>query len=68
MMAAGIYYVVWMRLVPKWRGYRIRAEISLVDDNGATTHRLVRVPVAELARWDAEHDETGQTLNITATV
>lgn len=30
-----------------------------MDDNGAVTHRLVKIPDAEVAAWDEEHDETG---------
>jgi hypothetical protein len=30
-----------------------------VDEKGANTHRLVKVPVEELAKWDREHDEAG---------
>lgn len=48
-----------MWLLPKWRGYRIRPEILDVTDNGANTHRLVQVPLSELALWDAEHDDAG---------
>lgn len=48
-----------MYSIPKWRGYRIRTEVVEVDDNGAVTNRLRRVPLAELAQWDAEHDEAG---------
>ncbi|OBR04204.1 High-affinity methionine permease [Colletotrichum higginsianum IMI 349063] len=54
-----LYYAVWMWVLPKWRGYRIRPEILDVSDNGANTHRLVRVPLPELAQWDAEHDDAG---------
>ncbi|OLN87557.1 High-affinity methionine permease 5 [Colletotrichum chlorophyti] len=54
-----IYYIFWMYLLPRWLGYEIRTEISQVGDKGANTHRLVRVPKAELAKWDEEHDEAG---------
>ncbi|KAJ9421169.1 amino acid permease-domain-containing protein [Fusarium oxysporum] len=58
-LVCALYYVVWMFLLPKWKGYAIRTEITNVDDNGANTHRLVRVPYADLPRWDEEHDEAG---------
>lgn len=48
-----------MNWIPNWRGYRIRTEILDVDDNGANTHKLVQVPIEELAEWDATHDEAG---------
>ncbi|KAM5346141.1 hypothetical protein ACJ41O_009146 [Fusarium nematophilum] len=58
-IVCGLYYVFWMNLLPRWKGYEIRTEITNVDDNGATTHRLVKVPKADLAKWDEEHDEAG---------
>ncbi|CAH0024021.1 unnamed protein product [Clonostachys rhizophaga] len=54
-----VYYYAWMNWIPNWRGYRIRTEILEVDDNGANTHKLVQVPIEELAEWDATHDEAG---------
>ncbi|KAF5027072.1 hypothetical protein F66182_841 [Fusarium sp. NRRL 66182] len=59
MILCGIYYVFWIYIIPKWRGYAIRPEVLEVDTNGANTHRLVRVPLVEIERWDAEHDEAG---------
>lgn len=58
-IVCGLYYVAWIYVIPKWRGYRIRTEVLEVDDNGANTHRLVQVPLSELAIWDSEHDEAG---------
>lgn len=52
----------WIYLIPKVRGYRVRQEV-LVLDNGATSHRLTKVPVAELDVWDASHDAAGRSLN-----
>ncbi|KAG7150478.1 hypothetical protein HYQ46_000581 [Verticillium longisporum] len=52
-----------MYTLPQWKGYRIRTEVLDVDvseDTGANTHRLVRVPLAELDEWDQTHDETGR--------
>ncbi|KAI8307605.1 High-affinity methionine permease [Colletotrichum sp. SAR11_59] len=59
MIVCGLYYVFWMYLLPKWMGYEIRTEIVEVDNDGANTHRLVKVPKAEVAQWDSEHDEAG---------
>ncbi|KAI0879426.1 high-affinity methionine permease [Hypoxylon argillaceum] len=56
----GIYYVIWMYALPKYKGYRLRSEILHVDSQGATTHQLVKVPLAELEKWDSEHDEAGR--------
>ncbi|KAK2729080.1 high affinity methionine permease [Colletotrichum kahawae] len=59
MIVCGLYYVFWMYLLPKWMGYEIRTEIVDVDNDGANTHRLVKVPKTEVAQWDSEHDEAG---------
>ncbi len=59
MIICGLYYVAWMYVIPKWRGYRIRTEVLEVDDNGANTHRIVKVPLQEIPDWDADHDESG---------
>jgi hypothetical protein len=60
----GAYYYSWMTLLPRWGGYAIRSQVLNVDDNGANTHRLLRVPNAELAEWDASHDELGRELTV----
>ncbi|TDZ36438.1 High-affinity methionine permease [Colletotrichum trifolii] len=59
MIVCGLYYVFWMYLLPKWMGYEIRTEIVEVGNDGANTHRLVKVPKAEVVQWDVEHDEAG---------
>ncbi len=46
-------------MLPKLRGYQIRQEV-LVLDSGATTHKLVNVPLAELEEWDRTHDVKGE--------
>jgi hypothetical protein len=58
----GLYYYLWMKLIPQLRGYSIRSQVISVDDNGANTHRLLRVPNDEVAEWDATHDELGRDL------
>ena len=60
MLICGIYYVFWIYVLPRWKGYVIRAEVLDVDGGSANTHRLVRVPVAEAAQWDAAHDDAGR--------
>jgi hypothetical protein len=58
------YYYVWMYWLPKRGNYAIRSTIAVVDDgSGATAHRIVKVPNAELAEWDATHDEHGRLLD-----
>ncbi|EAT77829.1 hypothetical protein HBI56_192910 [Parastagonospora nodorum] len=58
----GAYYYIWMKVLPRWGNYAIRSQVVNVDDNGANTHRLLRVPNAEVAEWDANHDELGRAL------
>lgn len=61
LIVCGAYYYFWMTLLPKWKNYTIRSQVLDIDgDSGANTHRLVRVPNAELAEWDATHDEQGR--------
>lgn len=58
----GLYYYVWMKLLPRLGNYSIRSEVIDVDDNGANTHRILRIPNSEVAEWDDTHDELGQKL------
>lgn len=60
MILCGLYYVAWMYVLPKWLGYRIRAQVLKSEDEDTATHTLVKVPVAEVAQWDAEHTEAGE--------
>jgi hypothetical protein len=62
LVCCGVYYYFWVSLIPKIKGYRIRQVVITVDDGAARTHQLVKVPVEELAEWDATHDSVGQTL------
>jgi hypothetical protein len=59
-----VYYYVWIWVLPKLRGYRIRQE-TLVFEDGAQSHKLVKVPAGEVEQWDATHDAVGRTLNRT---
>ena len=40
----GLYYYVWIILLPKWGGYEIVEEIVELDDGARTAH-LVRKPL-----------------------
>ncbi|KAH8890353.1 amino acid transporter [Thozetella sp. PMI_491] len=62
LVGCGVYYFLWIWAVPKLRGYRIRQEVLQLDD-GAQSHRLVKVPVEALADWDATHDVVGRERN-----
>jgi hypothetical protein len=57
-----VYYYLWIYLIPYWRGYRVRQEILQLDD-GANSHRLIKVPVAELDEWDRRHDPVGRQID-----
>ncbi|KAJ1714526.1 high affinity methionine permease [Aspergillus flavus] len=59
LVACGVYYYVWIKLLPKYKGYEFRQTVLEFDD-GSVAHNLVKVPVAELARWDVEHDAVGR--------
>ncbi|KAF2633274.1 amino acid transporter [Macroventuria anomochaeta] len=63
-VVCGIYYLMWMHVIPKWRKYTIKTEIVPVDDNGATTHRLVKVPLDQLEDWKKNHGEAGNLTQI----
>jgi len=56
-----VYFWIWTYLLPRARGYAIR-QIRIVLDDGATTHKLVKVPKGELEKWDDEHDVDGNKL------
>lgn len=60
--ACGIYYLLWVKLVPRWRGYRLRQEVLQLD-GGEQSHHLVKVPVQELVEWDATHDAIGRRVD-----
>lgn len=58
----ALYYYVWIVAIPKWRGFRYRQAVIVLDD-GAVTHSLTRVPVDELEVWDAKHDVAGRSVD-----
>ncbi|KZL86037.1 high affinity methionine permease [Colletotrichum incanum] len=64
LVGCGIYYWLWIYAIPKLRGYEIRQQV-LELKNGAQSHKLVKVPVAELAEWDTNHDQVGRPLQQT---
>ncbi|KAJ4183515.1 hypothetical protein NW755_009550 [Fusarium falciforme] len=60
LLLCGIYYVFWMYLLPRWGGYVIRSELIEVGTDGANTHRLLKIPKAQIGQWDRDHDEVGK--------
>ncbi|KAF2227757.1 high affinity methionine permease [Elsinoe ampelina] len=61
MVSMGIYYYVWVHLLPRIRKYTIRT-LTVVNKDGSVVHQLKRVPNAEVAEWDRTHDEAGNVL------
>lgn len=54
-------------MLPYFGKYVIRQELVLLEGETAKTHILRKVPLVDLAEWDAQHDVLGQ-LKITAAV
>lgn len=42
MLVALVYWYVWTRLIPRWRGYSLEDELEVLGD-GTTVNRLVHV-------------------------
>ncbi|OIW32946.1 high-affinity methionine permease [Coniochaeta ligniaria NRRL 30616] len=61
LVACGIYYSVWKYVLPRFGGYRLRQEV-LVLDNGAQSHQILKIPIEDVAQWDATHDVVGRQL------
>ncbi|KAI9038215.1 amino acid transporter [Aspergillus affinis] len=59
LLLCGIYYYFWIEVIPKVKKYEYRQTVIDFDD-GSVAHKLVKVPNAELARWDEEHDPVGR--------
>ncbi|GJD03996.1 high-affinity methionine permease [Colletotrichum higginsianum] len=64
LLGCGVYYWLWIYAVPKLKGYEIRQQVLELAD-GAQSHKLIKVPIAELAEWDATHDHVGRPLQQT---
>ncbi|CAK7563052.1 MAG: hypothetical protein SEPTF4163_000909 [Sporothrix epigloea] len=65
-IACALYYWAWVYWVPLLRGYRLRQEVVFLE-NGAQTNNLVKIPIEQLATWDAEHDKSGRKLEESTT-
>lgn len=66
LVTCGLYYYVYVKLIPRIKGYELRQEV-VTYANGDETNKLVKVPVAELERWDASHDVSGRPLSDSVT-
>ncbi|KAK8015451.1 amino acid transporter [Apiospora arundinis] len=52
--ACGTYYGVWVHAIPRWRRYKLRQVVADFG-NGAQACKVVKVPVSDVAEWDATH-------------
>lgn len=55
----GVYYFVYMKVLPHFGGYKFRQTI-ISGSSGEASHKMVKVPNDELAKWDEEHDAAGR--------
>ncbi|KAJ5901476.1 amino acid transporter [Penicillium taxi] len=62
LVVCGIYYVFWIVLIPKWKGYVYRQTIEKHED-GSVNHKLVKVQNANVEVWDQEHDAAGRPVH-----
>ncbi|KAK3652094.1 hypothetical protein LTR56_005225 [Elasticomyces elasticus] len=62
LILCGMWYALWIKVLPIWGKYRMRYELVQLG-NGAETHRLVKVPLGQLESWDTRHDVTGAELH-----
>ncbi|KAG5978555.1 hypothetical protein E4U55_006061 [Claviceps digitariae] len=60
LLVCALYYIAWMHVLPHWLKYRIRAQVIKAEDDSVVSHKLIKVPLVDVDRWDAEHDEAGQ--------
>lgn len=58
LVACGVCYVIWMILLPRCFGYKLRQKILHLN-NGAQAQVLVKVRGEELEEWDRTHDPKG---------
>ena len=62
LVLCGIYYYLWIYVIPRWRGYRIRQETVIFED-GANAHKLTQVPIEKVDEWDRNHDPLGRHIS-----
>jgi hypothetical protein len=59
LLLCGAYYYVWIKVLPRVKNYELRQTV-IEYENKAIVHHLVKVPKADVARWDEEHDAEGK--------
>ncbi|EME46989.1 hypothetical protein DOTSEDRAFT_94957, partial [Dothistroma septosporum NZE10] len=61
LLVCGAYYVGYIVVLPKVKGYKLRQELIELGD-GAQTHVLRKIPREEVKEWDRVHDANGHRL------
>ncbi|KAK3669945.1 hypothetical protein LTR78_010196 [Recurvomyces mirabilis] len=61
LILCGIYYLIYIEVLPRIGRYRMRYELVTLG-SGAEAHTPVKVPLNELDEWDGRHDATGANL------
>jgi hypothetical protein len=56
-----VYFWLWIHGIPYFRGYKIREEVVTLDD-GAKSHKLLKVLNSEVEEWDRKHDHAGRII------
>lgn len=59
LLLCGLYYYLWIKVLPRVKGYELRQTV-IEYDNKSIVHHLVKVPKADVAHWDEEHDAEGK--------
>lgn len=62
LLVCALYYYVWAKILPKWKGYALRQELVVLG-GGAETHAILKVPLSQVVAWDADHDAVGKRRN-----
>ena len=61
-MGCGVYYAIWVWVLPRIYDYSIRTETVVLEQDGAVTHRLLKIPNAKVQEWDRTHDDAGNII------
>lgn len=62
LVVCGIYYYLWVKWIPSWKGYKLRQEVVNLG-GGAEAHRLSKVRIEDLEKWDESHNAAGNVIN-----
>jgi amino acid transporter len=65
MVGMVLYYYLWIKILPRLKGYQIRTETLVSEGDGSVVHRLRKVPNGEVEEWDRDHDDAGNLLGET---